>query len=100
MLAVHRQFILPGHRGLHADVTVIPTGELEVNIKEKNNSLKAEFDDLYFFSSGKATDIVCRDPVSHDEVRWQLHMASDDARELAKIIESAEEEFEILMRDL
>ena len=43
MLAECRQFVLPGHNELHAEVTVIPTGELEVNIKENNNSLKADF---------------------------------------------------------
>ncbi|GAB3520919.1 hypothetical protein BIT28_02705 [Photobacterium proteolyticum] len=100
MLAECRQFVLPGHNELHAEVTVIPTGELEVNIKENNNSLKADFDELYFYSAGKETELVCRDQLGAESVRWHLNLANDDARELAKLIESAEEEYETLMRDL
>ncbi|MGF1717393.1 hypothetical protein [Photobacterium chitinilyticum] len=100
MLAEYRQFVLPRQRGLHAEIIIIPTGELKVNIKEKNNSLKAEFDELYFHSAGKETELVCRDQLGTESVRWHLHLANDDARELAMLIESAEEEFEALMRDL
>lgn len=100
MLAEHRQFILPGQRERHANVTVIPTGELEVNIQEDANQLQAEFEELYFYSADNGTELVCKEQLGSDAVRWHLHLANEDARELAKLIEMAEEEFEILMRDL
>ncbi|KLV10308.1 MULTISPECIES: hypothetical protein [Photobacterium] len=100
MLAEHRQYLLPEGCGLHAKVTVIPTGELEVNILEEDNHYKGEFDELYFYSAGKKTELVCKDQLKPENIRWHLCLTSDDARELAKLIELAEEEFEILMRDL
>lgn len=100
MLAEHRYFTLPGDTGLHVDITVIPTGELEVNILEKDNQLKGEFEELHFYSNGKRTELVCKDQLSPDCVKWHLDLSNDDARDLAKLIEMAEEEYEILMRDL
>lgn len=100
MLAEYRQFTLLGGRGLHANVKVIPTGELEVSIKEKKDELHADFDELCFCSSGKKTELICRERVGPDTIRWHIDLANDDARELAELIESAEEEFETLMRDL
>ncbi|KHT62194.1 hypothetical protein RJ45_18725 [Photobacterium gaetbulicola] len=100
MLTEHRHFTLPGESRLHADVTVSPVGELEVNILEQNSHLSGEFDQLYFYSEGKKTELVCKDQLKRDDVKWHLSLASDDARELAKLIELAEEEYEILMRDL
>ena len=98
MLAEHRLFVLPGGCGLHADVCVIPTGILEVSIMEKNDKLKAEFDQLYFHVSGRKTELVCKE--NEQSVRWQLNLTNNDARELALLIERAEDEYEILMRDL
>ncbi|MCQ1056870.1 hypothetical protein ACQKPX_11685 [Photobacterium sp. DNB23_23_1] len=100
MLAEHRHFILPGESKLHADVTISPVGELEVNILEQNNRLSGEFDQLYFYSEGKETELICKNQLERDDVQWHLSLSSDDARELAKLIELAEEEYEILMRDL
>ncbi|UTV29941.1 hypothetical protein [Photobacterium atrarenae] len=100
MLAEHRQFILPGQKELHANIKVIPTGELEVNIQEEAHQFQAEFEELYFYTAGNSTELVCREQLGSDAVRWQLYLANEDARELAKLIELAEEEFEILMRDL
>lgn len=100
MLTERRQFILPGDTGFHADITVNPTGELDVNIVEKDNHLTGEFAELCFYTSGKKTELVCKDQHVPDTVRWHLLLASDDARELAKLIELAEDEYEILMRDL
>lgn len=100
MLAERRQFTLPGKKALHADITVIPTGELEVDIKEKHNHLTAEFDELQFCCGVKNTDLICKDQLGKHTVRWHIYLANNDAKELEKMIEEAEEEFEILMRDL
>ncbi|MCG2839136.1 hypothetical protein L6J37_20075 [Photobacterium sp. WH77] len=100
MLAEHRQYLLPGGKGYHLDVKVIPTGFVEVEIMEEHDKFLAEFEELSFLSNGKKTELVCRDHVGGECVRWQVDLASDDARELAKLIELAEDEFELLMRDL
>ncbi|QUJ70262.1 hypothetical protein KDD30_19260 (plasmid) [Photobacterium sp. GJ3] len=100
MLAEHRQYLLPDGNGSHLDVTVIPTGFLEVEIMEEHDKYQAEFDELLFLANGKKTELVCRDHAGGECVRWQVKMASEDARELAKLIELAEDEFELLMRDL
>ncbi|MDX1302105.1 hypothetical protein [Photobacterium sp.] len=100
MLAEYRKFTLPGKAHLHASVKVIPTGEVEVFIKEKHDELHADFDELCFYSCGKNTELICKEHAGQDKVRWHIDLANEDARELAKLIESAEEEFEILMRDL
>lgn len=100
MLAEHRQYTLPGKKVLHADVTVNPTGELEVDIKEKKNHLTAEFEELHFCSGRQKTDLVCQEPVGDHAIRWHIYLANQDAEELEHLIEEAEEEFEILMRDL
>ncbi|PSW20102.1 hypothetical protein C9I98_08560 [Photobacterium sanctipauli] len=100
MLAENRLFTLPDESGLHADITVVPTGELKVTILEKNSSMQGDFNQLYFYSDGKRTELVCKDQLVPENIQWHVHLANDDARELAKLIEMAEEEYEILMRDL
>ena len=100
MLAEHRYFTLPGDTGLHADITVIPTGELKVNILENSDQLKGEFEELHFYSNGKRTELVCKDQLMPDSVRWHIDLSNDDAEELAKLIEVAVDEYETLMRDL
>ncbi|MGF1703837.1 hypothetical protein L4D09_26455 [Photobacterium makurazakiensis] len=100
MLAENRLFALSDESGLHADVTVIPTGELKVTILENNSSMEGDFDQLYFYSDGKKTELVCKDLLEPESIQWHVHLANDDARELAKLIELAEEEYEILMRSL
>ncbi|MGD6735967.1 hypothetical protein ACP5PY_06130 [Photobacterium leiognathi subsp. mandapamensis] len=41
--------------------------------------------------------LVCRD---ESKVNWQLDLSNKDAKELEHLIESAQEDYEILMRDL
>ncbi|PSU46925.1 hypothetical protein C9J12_17105 [Photobacterium frigidiphilum] len=100
MLAESREFILLDSRARHANIRVIPTGVLEVSIEEGNDKMQAEFAQLLFSSSGKKTGLVCRNSVSSNDVNWHLELSNADARELSLLIEQAEEEFEILMRDL
>ena len=100
MLTERRQFIVPGKAGLHVDVTVNPIGELKVNVLEKDNCFTGEFEQLVFQTKGRQTELLCKNHRASTTVKWHVRLASDDARELAKLIELAEEEYEILMRDL
>ena len=100
LLAERRQYTLPGKKVLHADVTVIPTGELKVDIKEMHSHLKAEFEELHFCCGRSKTDLVCENQVGKHAVRWHIYLAKQDAEELEELIENAEEDYEILMRDL
>ncbi|WP_087018962.1 hypothetical protein [Thaumasiovibrio subtropicus] len=99
MLAKCRHYTLPGTPELHATVNVIPTGMVHVEILENRQSIDADFEQLSFKTHGRMTDLVCYSEAGKKEC-WNLGMNSEDARDLAKLIESAEEELEILMRDL
>nr|WP_086937351.1 hypothetical protein [Thaumasiovibrio occultus] len=99
MLAKSRQYTLPGKPELHANVNVIPTGIVSVEIIERQHKVDAEFDQLTFESKGGVTRLVCYSDKGKKPC-WDLGMTNEDARDLAKLIETAEEELEILMRDL
>ncbi len=99
MLAKCRQYTLPGTPELHANINVIPTGMLHVEILEDRRCIDADFEQLSFKTHGRMTDLVCYSGSGKKE-SWNLGLSSEDARDLAKLIESAEEELEILMRDL
>lgn len=98
MLAEHRQFVLPGENGRCADVYVNASGTIKVNLAHQNCTLEGDFDQLSFHVSGRKTELVCQRASDHQA--WQVNLANQDARELALLIERAEDEFEILMRDL
>ncbi|WP_413111838.1 hypothetical protein [Thaumasiovibrio sp. DFM-14] len=99
MLAKRRQFTLPGNPEMHAVVNVIPTGLLTVEIEEEHRSIDAEFEHIAFKVHDGMTDLVCYGDSGKTEC-WNLGLYNEDARELARLIEYAEEELEILLRDL
>ena len=98
MFAKNRQVTLFGKTGVHANVTVIPTGKLEVSIKDTNNKLHANFDELVFSSDNSKSALKCyTDP---ENIHWHIELSNNDARDLANMIEITEDEYEILMSDL
>ncbi|PSV26858.1 hypothetical protein C9J44_14930 [Photobacterium sp. GB-27] len=97
MLVEQRDFTLLGKVQRHAHISVIPTGKLRVNILEDNAEQEAEFSQLWFSRTGTKTLLVCR---VESKVNWQLDLRNQDAKELEHLIESAQEDYEILMRDL
>lgn len=97
MLVEQRNFTLCGSQQGNACVRVNPTGKLEVKITDDNSSCEAEFSQLWFNKAGMKTLLVCRE---EEQVCWQLDLSNQDAKELECLIESAQEEFEILMRAL
>ncbi|MDD1796089.1 hypothetical protein L4D06_18275 [Enterovibrio makurazakiensis] len=100
MLARRRNYLLKDTKQLHANVHVIPTGTIEVEIVEKHQCHAAEFEHLRFERSGRVTKLVGKHTSNGKPVQWQLPLANDDAKELESLIEQATEELEILMRDL
>lgn len=97
MLVEQRNFTLCGNQQGNACVRVIPTGKLEVIIADDDSLCEAEFSQLWFNKAGMKTLLVCRE---QEQVCWQLDLTNKDAKELEALIESAQEEFEILMRAL
>ena len=97
MLVEQRNFTLCGDQQGNACVRVIPTGRLEVTIIDDDSLCEADFSQLWFNKAGVKTLLVCRE---EEQVCWQLDLSNQDAKELEYLIESAQEDFEILMRAL
>ncbi|MEC6908016.1 hypothetical protein [Photobacterium piscicola] len=97
MLIEQRNFTLCGNQQGNASVRVIPTGKLEVIMTENDALCEADFSQLWFNKAGMKTLLVCREA---EQVCWQLDLTNKDAKELQCLIESAQEDFEILMRAL
>ncbi|KXI24293.1 hypothetical protein [Photobacterium sanguinicancri] len=100
MLAESKQVILTGDKTQCADIRIIPTGIIEVDIPSEERHYEADFAQLYFYTHTQKTELVCRSEQKNDVVQWKLEIANDDARELLSMIERAEDEFEQLMRSL
>ncbi|MEZ8096602.1 hypothetical protein [Photobacterium swingsii] len=100
MLAESRHVLLSGKKSQFADIKIIPTGMIEVDIPDEAKHYQADFDQLCFYTRNKNTELVCRSGQKDDAVHWTLDLANDDARELLSMIERAEDEFEMLMRSL
>ena len=100
MLAKHRNYLLKDTKKLHAHVQVIPTGLLEIEIIEKKQHHAAEFLELHFEQEGKITKLFGKNTANGKPTLWQVPFNHDDAKDLENLIDEANEEFEILMRDL
>lgn len=102
MLAKSRHVTLHGKCPRHADISVLGTCMLEVNIQENHNQFKAEFEELCFIKHSKETELVCkhRESTGTEKEHWHLKLDNEDAFELEHLIEQAEDEFEALMNDL
>lgn len=100
MLARHRDYLLKDKKKLHAHVEIIPTGLVEIEILEKHQCHAAEFTDIHFECKGAVTQLVAVDTLNGKSTQWEVPFAHDDAKELEHLIDEANEEFEILMRDL
>ncbi|WP_281222524.1 hypothetical protein [Photobacterium sanguinicancri] len=100
MLAESKQVILTGDKTQCADIKIIPTGIIEVDIPSEERHYEADFAQLCFYIRTQQTELVCRSEQKNDVVQWKLDLANDDARELLGMIERAEDEFEQLMRSL
>ncbi|WP_194437919.1 hypothetical protein [Vibrio fluminensis] len=96
MIATHRKYCLSNRPNLHAHFEVNPIGKLDVEIIELQEHHTTEFDDLTFKSKGNCIEVSGKE----HSVPWQCNLAVSDALELSTLIEEANEEYEVLMRDL
>lgn len=96
MIVTHRQYCLTNRPNLHAHFQVNPVGKLEVEIIELQEHHSTEFNDLCFESKGSCIKVSGKE----QSVPWQCHLAVSDALELSSLVEEANEEYEMLMRDL
>lgn len=96
MIAIHRKYSLSNRPNLHARFEVNPIGRLEVEIVELHERHSTEFEDLSFKSRGNTIEVCGKE----ERVPWQCGLAATDAQELSSLVEEANEEYEVLMRDL
>ncbi|MBE3659659.1 hypothetical protein BOO91_01685 [Vibrio navarrensis] len=96
MLTVQRHYTVSGKPSLHTCVEVNPTGTVEIEVLELYQHHSSSFDNLSFKVNPQGVSVVC----CHQASPWQLLLNSQDAQELRSLIQEAEEEYEILMRDL
>lgn len=98
MFAKRRAYILAKKTHPKAQVTVNPTGNLHIDVKDEKKALDGNFEDLSFKQDGKITVLFC---LKHDNQRyWRIELSEKDAKELIQLIHEAEDEFELIMRDL
>ncbi|MDN3612149.1 hypothetical protein ACODM8_15745 [Vibrio ostreicida] len=96
MISTFRDYELKGTRHFHAHIEVNPAGLLGVDIIEKNEHHQAELCNVSFEKLEGKTRIKGKE--AQDD--WQMDLNDQDATELRRLIIEANEEFEILMRDL
>ncbi|KZN61921.1 hypothetical protein N473_20480 [Pseudoalteromonas luteoviolacea CPMOR-1] len=96
MITIHREYCLSGEKGLHAHIEVFPTGQLDVDIVELHEHHSTQFDNIKYEHTG--ADIIITG--IEGSTSWQVVLKERDARELSHLISDANEEYEILMRDL
>ena len=92
--------LLPGNLHYHAHIDINPKGFLRVYIVENKQSYSAKFDDLRFERDGVTPSVVCCEYIKPPLKSWHIYLSVNDARELIKSIVEAEDELEIMMRDL
>ena len=96
----HLSCLLPGKRHHHARIDINPKGFIRVNIVENKQSYTAKFEELCFECKGSIPSVVCCDLISPSRKHCRIYLSSDDARALLNSMVEAQEEYEILMRDL
>lgn len=100
MFAKHRSYILAEKTHPKAYITVNPTGTLHIDVKDEKKALDGDFGDLLFKKNGKVTALFCMKHGKQKKHCWHIDLAREDAQELTRLIHEAEDEFELLMRDL
>ncbi|MEJ2763557.1 hypothetical protein VV869_06200 [Photobacterium sp. MCCC 1A19761] len=100
MFAKRRAYILANKTHPKAQVTVNPTGTLHIDVKDEKKALDGDFEDLSFQKDGKITILFCQKHGQQKQHCWRVELSGEDAKDLVRLIHEAEDEFEILMRDL
>lgn len=92
--------LLPGKLHFHAHIDINPKGYIRVRIVEKKQTHVAKFEDLRFEYKHSCPGVVCCEYARPPEKHWHFYLSANDARELISSMVEAEDEYEILMRDL
>ncbi|NVD08664.1 hypothetical protein FCU94_17600 [Vibrio sp. JPW-9-11-11] len=96
MILLHRDYRLGNAGHHHAHVAINPVGVIDVDITESAQHHSAEFSELVFQKAQGYTRLIGR----HSKRPWQVTLSDHDAAEVHRLIDQAEEEFEVLMCDL
>ncbi|MGL6261408.1 hypothetical protein [Vibrio sp. WXL103] len=99
MITKHRDYLIPNTKSFHAHVEINPVGEVDIDIIESRKHYHSSLEKLKFEPKGEKVKVVGCDESGGRKV-WQLTLASTDALDLNHVIEEANDEYEILMRDL
>lgn len=100
MLAKQRCYTLKNNENVHANIVVIPTGMIEVDLVEENQHLTSDFDHIHFKGCRQGIQLICEDCDCETHKEVSLTLSRKDAFELCTIIDDAIEEYEELMKDL
>jgi hypothetical protein len=100
MTIKQRDYLIPNANRDHAHVEINPVGEVDIDIVESRKHYHANLDKVRFEHQGDKVKVVGFHDDGVKKSRWQLTLASRDALDLNFAIEEANDEMEILLRDL
>jgi hypothetical protein len=96
MIETHRNYQLMDKQHSHVHVKLNPVGVLDVSLLDSDTHYLSDLDKVSFVPVGQVTEVSgCA-----DNRTWRLEFDKYDAIELNHLIANANEEFEILMKDL
>ncbi|WP_114785307.1 hypothetical protein [Vibrio tetraodonis] len=96
MISTFRDYELQDKNHFHAHIEVNPTGLLDVDIIENKEHHQTELCNVSFEKLAGKTRLKGKEAQN----QWQLDLDDKDAIELYLLISKANEEYEILMRNL
>ncbi|QIA62420.1 hypothetical protein GT360_02270 [Vibrio astriarenae] len=100
MIIKQRDYLIPNTNRYHAHVEINPVGEVDIDIVESQKHYHSNLDRVQFERKGEKVKVLGVDEHAGKTSKWQLTLASGDALDLNCAIEEANDELEILMRDL
>ncbi|PSV26969.1 MULTISPECIES: hypothetical protein [unclassified Photobacterium] len=97
MYIEHKHFKLPNNTS-EVDVFISPTGDIEVMIEGNQQVLKGDFHHLSFKIINTGVDLIYK--TRSKKSSWDIILTQQDAETVSKMMNEADEYYEIIMRDL
>ncbi|WP_318480173.1 hypothetical protein [Photobacterium leiognathi] len=97
MYIEHKHFKLPNNSS-EVDVYISPTGSIQFMIEGKEKVLEGDFHKLAFKKIESGVDLVYKSRSVKSS--WDIILSKKDAELISRMIDEADENFEIIMRDL
>ena len=97
MYTEHKHFKLPNNNS-EVDVFISPTGDIEVMIEGNQQVLKGDFHHLSFKKMNAGVDLIYK--THSKKSSWDIILTPQDAEIVTKMMNEADEYYEIIMRDL